>query len=89
MLTVTAKHWFAWANFCLRTALRKRSARVNGIVEFGGSEDDGEFLASVTAQYVGRAQPKAEPFDQFDEYGVTRRVSVGIVDFLEVVDVEQ
>ncbi|RMG30274.1 MAG: hypothetical protein D6721_04325 [Gammaproteobacteria bacterium] len=52
-------------------------------------EDDGEFLPAVAGQGIGTAQATPDSAHGFLEYPVARLVPVGIVDALEMVEVEQ
>src|SRR4030095_8147538 len=51
--------------------------------------EDEELLASPAHDHVGLAQRLAQPLRDSDEYAVAGRVAVAIVDFLEVIEVEE
>jgi hypothetical protein len=52
-------------------------------------DDEDELVAAVAEEQVDLADAVADPVRHLREHGVTARVPVGVVDALEVVDVEQ
>jgi hypothetical protein len=51
-------------------------------------QDDGEFLAAVTADHVGAAQALLEQAGQIPDHPVAGGVSMAVVHLLEVVDID-
>jgi hypothetical protein len=52
-------------------------------------DDDGELVAAEPGRGVARADLGAQPVGELDEHGVAGLVAVGVVDRLEVVEVDQ
>jgi hypothetical protein len=61
---------------------------VEGALEIGAREDDGELLAAVAGRLVDLARLLAQHRGHRGEHPVAGLVAVGVVDRLEVVDVE-
>ncbi len=60
-----------------------------GFVAVGVAGDDEEFFPTPAQQHVGVANGRAEAAGHFDEHPVADVVTIAVVDFLEVVDVDQ
>ena len=50
---------------------------------------DDELVAAQASQQVGRLNTGAQPFGELDQQSVARRVPKGVVDVLEVIEVEE
>jgi len=55
--------------------------------QFGNADD--EFVAAQPSQQVGRLDAGAQPLGELDQQGVARRMSEGVVDVLEVIEIEE
>ena len=72
-----------------RSRRRKRSAKAAALAAVGARQDDHELVAAVAAHRIRGARALRQQLGHQLEHAITHQVAVGVVDFLEVVGVDE